>query len=137
MERIRVRTFRPSDIPYLIQILKLNGQYNYPDVEGSDAMKRVANCDAAIFLVAQVEKVPRGFIKAAYDGSRALIHLLSVHPDHQRSGIGSMLVDAVSAELLRRNAPSVSVTVTAKSAGYWKKKGFKRLPVFLMLKALR
>ncbi len=137
MERTRIRAFRPSDIPCLIAILKLNGQYDYPEVEGSDAMKHVANCDAAIFLVAQVGRAPCGFIKAVYDGSRAMIHLLSVHPDYQRSGIGSMLIDAVSAELLRRNAPSLSVTVTAKSAGYWKKKGFKRLPVFLMLKALR
>jgi len=137
VERIRVRAFRQSDIPGLVEILKLNGQYDYPDIEGPDSMKRVANCNAAVFLVAEVGKKPCGFIKAVYDGSRALIHLLSVHPDYQHSGIGSALVDAVSTELLRRGAPTVSVTVTEKSVGFWEKKGFKRLPVFLMLRTLR
>ena len=134
---IQVRTFREDDIRSLVEILKLNDQYEYPEIEGSDSMKRVANCDAAVFLVAEVEKQPCGFIKAVYDGSRALIHLLSVHPDYQHSGVGSALVDAVGAELLRRGAPTVSVTVTEQSVGFWEKKGFRRLPVFLMLKELK
>jgi ribosomal protein S18 acetylase RimI-like enzyme len=134
VERIQIRTFRQSDIPSLIEILKLNGQYDYPEIEGPDSMRRVAECDAAVFLVAETGKQPCGFIKAVYDGSRALVHLLSVHPDYQHSGVGSALVDAVSKELLRRGAPTVSVTVSEKSAGFWEKKGFTRLPVFLMLK---
>ncbi len=100
-------------------------------------MKRVANCNAAVFLVAAVANKPYGFIKAVYDGSRALIHLLSVHPDYLHSGIGSALVDAVSTELVRRGAPTVSVTVTEKSLGFWEKEEFERLPVILMLKTLK
>ena len=133
---IRTRSFIESDIEYLVEILQLNGQYGYPQVEGPEAMKRVAACDAAVFLVAETRGRPCGFIKAVYDGSRALIHLLSVHPHHQRSGIGGALVDAMLAELSRRGAPTVSVTVNEKSAGFWKKQGFSRLPVFLMLKGL-
>jgi ribosomal protein S18 acetylase RimI-like enzyme len=133
---IQVRPFRQHDICSLVEILNLNGQYGYPEIEGPDSMRRVANCDAAVFLVAEVETEPCGFIKAIYDGSRALIHLLSVHPNYQLSGIGSALVDAVSVELSRRGAPTVSVTVTEQSAGFWDRKGFKRLPVFLMLKEL-
>lgn len=131
---LRVRAFRESDIPSLVEILKLNEQYQYPEIEGPASMKRVSNCDAAVFLVAELKKQPCGFIKAVYDGSRALIHLLSVHPDCQNSGVGSALVNAVCTEFHRRGAPSVSVTVTEQSAGFWEKKGFKRLPVFLMLK---
>ncbi len=131
---IRVRTFRQSDIPALVELLQLNGQYDYPEIEGPAAMERVAKCDAAVFLVAEVCGKTCGMIKAVYDGSRALIHLLSVHPAYQRCGVGSTLVAAASAELMRRGAPTISVTATEKSAPFWEKQGFGRLPVFLMLK---
>lgn len=137
MKRIRVRVFRLSDIPDLVEILKANGQYDYPEVEGPAAMERVARCDAAVFLVAEVGGKPCGFVRAVYDGSRALIHLLSVHPDYQHSGVGSALVNAVSTELAQRGAPSVSVTVTERSKRFWEQKGFEQLPVFLMLRMLK
>jgi hypothetical protein len=37
-------------------------------------------------------------------------------------------------ELKARGAPTVSVTVTDASKGYWDKLGFEQIPVFLMLK---
>ncbi len=134
---IQVRPFRESDIHDLVEILELNDQYGNPEVDGPEAMKRVATCNAAIFLVAEAEKKPCGFIRGVYDGSRALIHLLSVHPDYQNSGVGSILVDAISAEFLHQGAPTVSVTITEQSVAFWKKKGFRRVRVFLMLKNLK
>lgn len=133
---MKVREFRESDIPSLIEILKLNDQYKNPEVEGPESMKRVAECEAAVFLIAETDKQICGFIKAIYDGSRALIHLLSVHPEYQHYGVGSALVDAVCTEFMRRGAPTVSVTVTEQSVDFWQKKGFRRVPVFLMLKEL-
>jgi len=132
--KTRIRRFNDADVNYLVEILKLNSQYNYPVIDGSDAMRRVANCEAAVLLIAEVKEQPCGFVRAVYDGSRALIHLLSVHPTYQRHGIGSTLVDAVCAELSRRGAPTVSATVTEQSIGFWEKKGFKRTPAFLVFK---
>ncbi|MGD2249717.1 MAG: GNAT family N-acetyltransferase [Candidatus Methanofastidiosia archaeon] len=129
----KIRKFTTSDIPYLVEILTLNNQYNYPVIEGPEAMKRVSACEAAVFLVAETEN-PCGFVKAVYDGSRALIHLLSVHPDYQNYGIGTALVNAVCKELSHRGAPSVSATVTEHSVEFWEKHGFKRMQVFLVLK---
>lgn len=130
---LRIRKFKKSDIEPLIEILTLNNQYGYPAIEGPDAMKRVSACEAAVFLVAEMEK-PCGLIRAVYDGSRALIHLLSVHPDYQRCGIGTALFNAVCKELSHRGAPSVSATVIEQSVGFWEKQGFKRTPAFLVLK---
>lgn len=134
MKAVHIRPFAASDIPSVVEILELNNQYDYPAIEGPESMQRVADCAAAIFLVAEIDQQVCGLIKAVYDGSRALIHFLSVHPSHQRSGVGSALVDQVHQELSRRGAPTVSATVTEKSVGFWEKKGFVRLPVFLMLK---
>lgn len=130
---VRIRKFNESDVEDVVEILILNDQYAFPAIEGPEAMRRVAGCEAAIFLVAETER-PCGVIKAVYDGSRALIHLLSVHPDYQGHGIGTALVDAVCTELSKRGAPSVSATVTEQSVGFWEKKGFKRTPAFLVLR---
>ena len=81
--QVQIRAFEERDIDALVEILKRNHQYDYPDVEGPDAMRRVAQCSAALFLVATIDEQPCGLIRAVYDGSRALIHLLSVHPSRQ------------------------------------------------------
>ena len=130
-----IRKFTESDSNYLVEILTVNNQYNYPAVEGPEAMKRVSLCKAAVFLVAEADS-PCGFIRAVYDGSRALIHLLSVHPDYQHQGIGTALVNAVCAELSQKGAPTVSATVTDQSVEFWEKQGFKKMPIFLVLKEL-
>jgi N-acetylglutamate synthase-like GNAT family acetyltransferase len=131
---LRIRPFVERDAEELADILTRNGQFGHPDVEGVAAMRRVAACEAAVFLVAEVDGRAEGLVRAVYDGSRALIHLLSVSPDAQHRGIGRALVDAVQIELRRRGAPTVSVTVTDASAGFWQKQGFDALPVYLMLK---
>jgi GNAT superfamily N-acetyltransferase len=131
---LSIRPFALSDGNDLVAILERNGQFGWPDVEGVAAMQRVAACAAAVFLVAEIDQRAEGLIRAVYDGSRALIHLLSVNPDFHGRGIGTALVNAVQAELGRRGAPSVSVTVTDGSLGFWRKQGFDLLPVSLMLK---
>lgn len=127
--------FATSDASRLTEILQRNGQYDYPDIEGPDAMRRFAACDAAVFLVAESDGRVQGLVRAVYDGSRALIHLVSVDPDVQRHGIGQALVTAVEAELHRRGAPGAAVTVTETSADFWHQRGYDALPVRVMLKS--
>lgn len=131
---IHIRQFIERDCDALAEVLRLNGQYGYPDIEGPAAMRRVSRCEAAVFLVVEVDGEPMGMIRAVYDGSRALIHLLSVHPSVQGRGIGRGLVAAVESELARRGAPGATVTADKGSTGFWEKQGFHDLPVRLMLK---
>ncbi len=133
---VLARPFRTSDADSIVEILKRNGQYYYPTIEGPEAMARVAECDAAVFLVAEVNSLVVGCIRATYDGSRAMIHLLSVIPEYQNRRIGTDLVGAITRELSSRGAPTISVTVTDASQGFWSKLGFTKLPVFLMLKEI-
>ena len=131
---VKIRPFEPKDSDYLVEILKTNKQYSYPNVDGPEAMLRVAQCAAAVFLTAADNERAVGCIRSTYDGARAMIHLLSVHPEYQNHGIGSKLVKAAITELKARGAPTVSVTVTDASKGYWDKLGFEQVPAFLMLK---
>jgi N-acetylglutamate synthase-like GNAT family acetyltransferase len=94
-------------------------------------MKRVKACPAAVFLVYELDGKVVGFVRGAYDGSRAMIHQLSVHPKYQKRGIGTILVKEIVKRLQKMGAPTVSATITEESLPFWKKIGFKRKPVFL------
>ena len=131
---ILVRPFVQNDTPRLIEILTHNGQYSHPEIEGPDAMRRFNAFSGSVFLVAETEHRLVGFVRATYDGSRALIHVLSVDPDFQRRGIGRTLVLAAEGELRRCGAPGAAATVTDKSAQFWEKMGYVSLPVRLRLK---
>jgi ribosomal protein S18 acetylase RimI-like enzyme len=134
MMTVDIRPFADDDSGRLVEILRRNGQYGYPDVEGPEAMGRFSACEAAVFLVAESDGRVQGLIRAVYDGSRALIHLLSVDPDVQSQGIGRALLRAAEEELKRRGSPGAAATVAETSAGFWDRCGYGRTSVQLMLK---
>lgn len=127
-----IRDFELRDINEIVEILKLNDQYGFPEVDGPEAMKRVHNCSAARFLVCEMEGKVVGVVRGNYDGSRAMIHQLSVHPSYQRRGIGTALVKEIVRRFQQMGAPTVTVTVTDKSLPFWEKVGFKKTKVFLV-----
>jgi len=122
---MRIRDFVPSDALRLVEILKANQQYGHPELDGPEAMMRVHECKAAEFLVAEEDFQVVGFIRGVYDGSRAIIHIASVHPDYQRRGIGRALVAAIAKRFKERGASSLAVTVPGE-LNFWKKTGFRQ-----------
>jgi N-acetylglutamate synthase-like GNAT family acetyltransferase len=80
---MQIRDFMLHDI---VEILTLNDQYGMPAIDGPDAKQRLQACSAVVFLVCEGTGRVVGLIRGTYDGSRAMIHLLSVHPAHQRQG---------------------------------------------------
>lgn len=122
---MQIRDFRLEDADSLVELLKANQQYNHPDIDGPVAMARVCECQAAEFLVAEDKDQVIGMIRGTYDGSRAIIYLASVHPNHQRLGIGRALVKDVSRRFKERGAVSIAVIVPG-DAGFWRKMNFRK-----------
>jgi ribosomal protein S18 acetylase RimI-like enzyme len=122
---MQIRDFRSEDIEDLVGILKANQQYGHPDIDGPEAMARVRDCQAAEFLVAETGDQVVGMIRGTYDGSRAVIYLASVHPAHQRRGIGRALVKEIAHRFQGRGAGSIAVIVPGEAA-FWKKMGFRQ-----------
>ncbi len=120
-----IREFRPEDCDGLVRILKANLQYSDPDTEGPEAMLRVHQCQAAVFLVAEDENRPVGLIRGVYDGSKALIHIVSVDPAYQRRGVGSALVREAAGRFKKRGAKNLAVTVPGDNLEFWKKLSFR------------
>ena len=122
---MKIRDFQPQDVDALVNILKANQQYGHPEIDGPEAMLRVHDCTAAEFLVAEEGDVAVGMVRGAYDGSRAVIYLASVHPDHQRRGIGRALVLEIADRFKERGARSISVIVPGDAA-FWRKMRFRQ-----------
>jgi ribosomal protein S18 acetylase RimI-like enzyme len=120
-----IRDYDPKDVDALVAILKANQQYGHPDIDGPEAMERVHDCQAAEFLVAELDGQVVGMIRGTYDGSRAVIYLASVHPNHQRQGIGRALVQEIAHHFQARGAGSIAVIVPGDAA-FWKKMGFRQ-----------
>lgn len=120
-----IRDFTPEDCAALVEILKANLQYGDPSTEGPEAMLRVHKCPAAVFLVAEEDGKPVGMSRGVYDGSKALIHIVSVHPDYQRRGIGTALVRETARRFQAMGATNVSVTVPGDNLDFWKRLSFR------------
>jgi len=127
-----IRDFELADIEEIVEILELNGQYGFPEVDGPEAMKRVKACSAAVFLVCEMDGKVVGVIRGNYDGSRAIIHQLSVHPAYQRQGIGTNLVNQIIKRFQLMGGPTVSATVTEQSLPFWEKVGFRKTKAFIV-----
>jgi N-acetylglutamate synthase-like GNAT family acetyltransferase len=129
---VLIRDFQLTDRDEIVEILKLNNQYGFPEVDGPEAMKRVKACSAAVFLVCEIDGRVVGVVRGNYDGSRAIVHQLSVHPAYQRRGIGTALVKEIVKRFRQMGAPTVSATVTEESLPFWQKVGFRKTKVFLV-----
>lgn len=127
-----IRDFRVEDADAIVEILKLNNQYGFPQVDGPEAMRRVRACSAAVFLVSEMDSRVVGFVRGNYDGSRAIIHQISVHPLYQRRGTGAALVKEIVRKFQEWGASTVSAMVTDQSLMFWQKTGFRKTQIFLV-----
>jgi ribosomal protein S18 acetylase RimI-like enzyme len=73
--------------------------------DGPEAMRRVKACDA-VFLVCEMDGRLVAVVRGDYDGSRPVIHQLSVHPEYQTRGIGTALVEEIVKRFQRMAAPT-------------------------------
>ena len=120
-----IRDFRPEDAEALENLLIAVGGLAHPEIDGREAMLRVHACPAAVFLAAEEDGRPVGLVRGVYDGSRALIHLLAVHPDYQGRGIGTALVREIARRFKARGAPTLGVTAAERTVGFWERLAFR------------
>ncbi|MDI6708211.1 MAG: GNAT family N-acetyltransferase [Candidatus Thermoplasmatota archaeon] len=125
---MRIRKCDIKDVYTVYEILKENDQIGPQSVDHPKALKRIIGNNSAIFLVAEVNNKVVGMVRGVWDGSRALIHQISVHPLHQRIRIGTELVKKIAVKFRDMGAPTISVTASERSSGFFKKLGFRVVP---------
>lgn len=122
---MHIRDFDPKDSDRIVEILKANQQYGHPEIDGPEAMHRVAGCAAAEFLVAEEDGQVEGMIRGVFDGSRAIIYIASVHPNSQRRGVGRALVHAIARRFKERGAQNLSVVIPGE-VEFWSRLRFRQ-----------
>ena len=131
-----VRRCRPRDISALSNLLKVCWHATYDQMLGRDQaawagrhlrskfnlglwIARSLLSRASTVLVATRDNGPVGHAMGQRDGSEIILYSLYVHPDWQRKGIGSALLDAVIADHLEAKAIRLEVLKDNAAAIAW------------------
>ena len=140
---IKIRKAEEADIDLIVQITKENEHHWSDAVDGKDALARILERESNILLVSENmgNGEITGFIIGTWDGARAMIQKISVRPDVQKQGTGTLLVDMAVDEFKKMGAPTVGVSAAdgtrydeEDSTGFWEKIGFEYIPARLMIK---
>ena len=123
-----IRPFKVSDSD-ASRDSELNGQYDYPEIEGPEAMKRGFEVPGSGLSGRRRGGATGRTGKGHLRRRSRTIHPLSVHPGHQHRGMGRALAAAINKEFHRRGSPGTTVAVLERSVPFWEKVGFARLPV--------
>ena len=137
--KFKIRNAHPDDFDRLEQLLLENDMLSSPEVDGKQAMQRIYERMGEYFLVAENQRYSTkeskviGMIRGCYDGSRAVIHQLSINREYQRKGAGKNLINALLKRFKQDSAVSVSVTSSNGSESYYNQLGFTDVKINLMV----
>lgn len=119
----------------------------YPDWRSAQAraVAEVCGSDDVDVWVAEVDRHPVGFVAVRWTREDAApvgeVEMIAVDPWHQRSGVGSLLLDRAVAEVGARGLP-LAVVATGGDPGHaparalYERHGFTGLPLVRYYRAL-
>jgi ribosomal protein S18 acetylase RimI-like enzyme len=110
MNGLSIRRGRPEDVEAILELWRQAEAV--PGVtDTAEDLHRAIGGGPANVLVGEVEGRLVGSVIGTFDGWRANVYRLAVHPDHRRQGIARALVAAVEQELTRQGAKRVTALV--------------------------
>ena len=137
---IRIRKAAPADAPRMVEIMQANHHYYTPEVDGVEAIARQLEMTHNVILVAQMDELVAGFVLGTWDGARAFLFKMSVHPDFQKRGIGTKLVKEAARVYKKMGAVTIGLSAADGTGGeqnnsvqFWEKLGFEQIPARLMI----
>jgi len=101
--------------------------YTAPHNDPAFAIRQKLQVQPELFLVAMDGDQLVGTVMGGYDGHRGWIYSLAVRGEHQRKGIGTLLVRAVEQALKEGGCPKVNLQVLATNAAvveFYKRLGY-------------
>ena len=123
---MQIRNYQDQDFPRLVELLKATENYYEPlDTRENLKIKIVRDPNSIIVLEDGGKLVGTVFI--CYDPWCAFIYHLSIHPDYQKRGFGSKLMDEAEKRLKEAGIKRPTLFVTEKDQGviaFYKKRGW-------------
>ncbi|SEL91654.1 GNAT family N-acetyltransferase [Streptacidiphilus jiangxiensis] len=128
MENLRTRTALPSDVHAVLAFWKeaAEGTSISDDVAG---VTRLIERDGEALILAERDGRLVGTVIAGWDGWRASLYRLAVHPDQRRQGVSRVLLDAAHARFLAaggRRADAMVLVENETGQAAWAAAGYER-----------
>ena len=109
-----LRSYEPGDREALValwSICELTRPWNNPH---RDIDRKLAR-DGDNLLVLEEDNQLIGSVMVGYEGHRGWVNYLAVHPDHQRQGLGRLLMDEAERRLRDLGCAKVNLQVRASN----------------------
>jgi len=133
---VTIRSARPDEIDEILKVWRDAGLGIRPgDAPGS--LESLLAHDPESLLVAEEDGRIVGTLIAVWDGWRAGLYRLGVHPDFRRRGIGTALVHAGEQRLAARGATRIIAAVGRENSAatrFWKSVGYDVQDVYRLFK---
>ena len=111
---VQIRTFVPADEGAVIALwdqVQLTRPWNDAHKDVMRKLQQMQHTDSSIFQVAVAGGQIVATVMAGYDGHRASVNYLAVHPDFQKKGIGKSLMQEVEKWCLSLECPKINLMV--------------------------
>lgn len=105
-----IRQFSHTDLEDIISLWELCGltrPWNNPEID----IFRKAEQQDGLFLIATRDDKLVATLMGGYDGHRGWISYLAVHPQYQRQGIATALIQQLEKRLIARGCPKVQLLI--------------------------
>ena len=125
--KMEIRPYQESDESSVVQLWTDCGlvvQWNNPKLD----IDRKLKVQREMFLVGSINGSVVATVMAGYDGHRGWINYLAVHPDHQGSGIGRLIMDGAEKYLRNMGCPKINLQVRSANTDvieFYKQIGYK------------
>lgn len=109
-----IRSFEVADTDAVIalwQATQLIRSWNDPHKDIQRKLEQLEHSQTSIFWVIEMVGEIIGSVMAGYDGHRASVNYLAVHPKYQTKGIGRIIMDKVEQWCLSLNCPKINLLV--------------------------
>ena len=129
MTTFTVRTAQPGDVDGVLELWRTAAENASRPEDSRDAVLALLARDPAALLLAEDHDDLVGSVIAGWDGWRARLYRLAVHPDRRRRGVGRALLGAAEAHLRGLGAQRFEAMVLdANEAGahLWEAAGYQR-----------
>ena len=124
-----VRVGSPADVDALLDLWLVAAENASRPSDGRSAVLALLQRDPEALLVAEEGGRLVGSVVAGWDGWRAHLYRLAVHPDQRRRGIGQALLEAAEARLASLGALRFDAMVLDENQlGHrvWQAAGYRR-----------